>query len=127
MVGSDGLHGTRRRHGRPRRRRVAGFDGHTGFTIYNTWTYSRVTPNERLEFINRFVDADRQGQGSPGPRHPAQHTREVPHVVTFRPLPDGRTENRSLDQSGYETADAAAGFERGLAQTFDKLAALFGG
>lgn len=94
-----------------------------GFTVYNTWTYSRVEPLERLEFINRFVDADRQVRDPQAFGVPPGVPREVPHVVRFRALPDGRTE-MTLTESGYETAEAAAGSSAGLEQTFDKLAAL---
>jgi uncharacterized protein YndB with AHSA1/START domain len=97
-----------------------------GFTVYNTWTYSRVVPHERLEFVNRFVDADRQVKAPQEFGIPPGVPREVPHVVTFRALPDGRTE-LTLTESGYETADAAAGSSAGLEQTFDKLAALVNG
>jgi len=27
-----------------------------GFIIYNTWTYTRILPKERLEFILKFTD-----------------------------------------------------------------------
>ena len=67
----------------------------TGLTVYNTWTYSRVVPLERLEFVNRFVDADRQVRYPKLFDVPAGVPREVPHVVTFRALPDGRTEMTS--------------------------------
>ena len=94
-----------------------------GFTVYNTWTYSRVEPLERLEFINRFVDADRHIRDPQVFGVPPGVPREVPHVVMFRALPAGRTE-MTLTESGYEIAEAAAGSSAGLEQTFDKLAAL---
>ena len=95
-----------------------------GFTIYNTWTYSRVVPHERLEFVLRFVDEDRQVKDPQLFGIPSGVPREVPHVLTLRALPDGRTE-MTLTESGYENAEAAAGSSAGLEQTFDKLAALF--
>ena len=94
-----------------------------GFTVYNTWTYRRVVPNERLEFVLRFADADRRVEEPQSFGIPAGVPREVPHVLTFRALADGRTE-MTLRESGYETAEAAAGSHAGLTQTFDKLAAL---
>jgi uncharacterized protein YndB with AHSA1/START domain len=95
-----------------------------GFTIYNTWTYVRVVPQDRLEFVLRFVDAARQVDDPQAFGIPPGVPREVPHVVTFRELADGRTE-LTLTESGYETAEAAAGSSAGLEQTLDKLAALF--
>ncbi len=95
-----------------------------GFTIYNTWTYGRVVPNERLEFVLRFVDEDRQVKDPQAFGIPPGVPREVPHVVTFRAQPDGRTE-MTLTEAGYETAEAAAGSSAGLEQTFDKLVSLF--
>src|SRR5262245_4926107 len=95
-----------------------------GVTFYNTWTYSRVVPRERLEFVVRFVDADRNPRDPQELGIPPGVPREVPHVVTFRTLPDGRTE-LTQTETGYETAEAAAGSSAGLEQTFDKLTALF--
>lgn len=95
-----------------------------GFTIHNTWTYVRVVPKDRLEFVLRFVDAARQVDDPQAFGIPPGVPREVPHVVTFRELVDGRTE-MTLTEFGFETPEAAAGSRAGLEQTLDKLAALF--
>jgi uncharacterized protein YndB with AHSA1/START domain len=93
-----------------------------GRDMYNTWTYGRIEPMRRLEFVLRF--SDREGNtldpaamglspGIPG---------EVPHVVTFTALDGGRTE-MTITERGY-TSDGARDLSRaGLEECLDKMAA----
>ena len=48
----------------------------------------------------------------------------VPHVVTLRPLEDGRTE-LTVREFGYATAEARDISQAGLEQCLDKMAALY--
>src|SRR5258706_9841464 len=57
-----------------------------GQDMYNTWTYSKIDPLERIEFVNKFVDKD----GTP--LDPAQMPTppgvppEVRQLITFKPI-----------------------------------------
>ena len=94
-----------------------------GFTLYNTWTYTRLDPHQRLEFVLRFTDP------AGAPLDPAtlgiqDVPAEVPHVVTFRPVGEGQTE-MTITEHGY-TAEAARDLSRaGLEECLDKMSVLF--
>jgi uncharacterized protein YndB with AHSA1/START domain len=95
-----------------------------GQDLYNTWSYTRIVPGERLEYVNRFSDAagaplDPAQLGLP-PGVPA----EVPHVVTFRALDAGRTE-LTVTEFGYPTVEARDLSQSGMVECLDKLEALF--
>lgn len=88
--------------------------------LYNTWTYSRIVPHERIEYVLRFTDESGAPHEPPMPGVPS----EVPHVVTFEPLPDGGTV-LTVTELGYATAEAARLSQQGLEQCLDKLVAIF--
>lgn len=93
--------------------------------FYNTWSYTRVEENRRLEFVSRFVTASREAltpaeAGIPGDGIPDA----VPHVVTFEPL-DGSTSRVTVIESGYTAQLARDLSAAGMQQCLDKLAALF--
>jgi uncharacterized protein YndB with AHSA1/START domain len=93
-------------------------DGHD---LYNTWTYRKVVPLQRMEFVQRFSDQHRN-QLDPGdlglpPGIPA----EVPHVVTFEAVGDQQTE-LSVTEYGYPSQQLAELSRAGMQQVLDKLA-----
>lgn len=88
--------------------------------IYNTWTYTRIVPHERIEYVLRFTDKAGAPHDPPMPDIP----NEVPHVVTFETLPDGGTAV-TVAEFGYATAEAATISRGGLEQCLDKLVAAF--
>jgi uncharacterized protein YndB with AHSA1/START domain len=97
-----------------------------GQDSYNTWTYSTIVPNERLEFVQAFTDRDRTPFDPADLGLPPGIPARVPHVVTFTPLDDGRTE-LTVRESGYASEDVVAISRDGMEQCLDKLAALLGG
>lgn len=93
--------------------------------IHNTWSYTRVQPDRRLEYLSRFVAADRTAltpseAGLPGDGVPDT----VPHVVTFESLTDA-TSRVTVRESGYTTRFARDLSAEGMRQCLDKLATLF--
>ena len=84
--------------------------------LFSTWTWTRILPSERLEFVMRFADATGQTIDPPMPGVPA----EVPHVVTFKDLGNGRTE-LSVTESGYASEEAMQLSRGGQEQVLDKL------
>jgi uncharacterized protein YndB with AHSA1/START domain len=89
---------------------------------YNTWTYNAVEPMERLEFIHRFTDAHRTPIEPSTLGLPPTIPREVPHLVTFKPLGDDRTE-LTVTESGYPNTEIVEISRGGMEQCLDKMAA----
>jgi uncharacterized protein YndB with AHSA1/START domain len=94
-----------------------------GQDMYNTWTYGTVIPMEQLEFVQTFTDADRNPVEPSDLGLPPGIPRDVPHVVTFTALDEGRTE-LTVTESGYASAEVAALSRAGMEQVLDKMAAI---
>jgi uncharacterized protein YndB with AHSA1/START domain len=100
---------------------LVGMQGPDGATIYTTWTYTQVEPTRVLAFDSSF--ADEHGHPVP-PAHygiPPVVPERVPHVVTFEPLPGGRT-RVTVTESGYQPGPAMEGSRAGQEQVLDKFA-----
>jgi uncharacterized protein YndB with AHSA1/START domain len=93
-----------------------------GQDMYNTWTYRKVVPPERLEFVLDFTDADRALLADEA--IPPGVPRAVRHVVTLRPAEGGRTE-LTVQEFGYGTVEARDVSRAGLEQCLDKMVAMF--
>jgi uncharacterized protein YndB with AHSA1/START domain len=68
-----------------------------GQDMYHTWTYTRIDPQERIEFVSNFADED-----------------------------GGRTEI-TVTEYGYTTERACDLSKAGMEQCLDKMAAIFAG
>jgi uncharacterized protein YndB with AHSA1/START domain len=92
-----------------------------GQDFYNTWTYRKVEPGRRLEFVSRFADeaGDQRDPAELG--LPAEIPGEVPHTLTFTAVGDGRTE-LTVTEYGYPSAQIADFSRAGMEQVLDKLA-----
>jgi uncharacterized protein YndB with AHSA1/START domain len=87
--------------------------------IFNTWTYNRIVPHERIEYVLRFTDASGTPHDPPMPGVPS----EVPHVVTFARSDGGTT--LTVSEFGYGTAETAEISKAGLEQCLDKLVTIY--
>jgi len=97
--------------------------GH-GMELYNTWTYTRIVPHERIAFVLHWADKDGKRIDPSAIGMPPDMPREVPHLITFKNAGAGRTE-MTITESGY-VSDAQLEMSRaGLAQCLDKMAAMF--
>jgi len=94
-----------------------------GFEHFHTWSYEKVVPEERLEFVQHFADRD----GSPiDPAlvgMPEGIPLQVRHVLTFAHASGGGTEFRVTEQ-GYTSPEVVELSRAGMDQSLDKLAAL---
>jgi uncharacterized protein YndB with AHSA1/START domain len=89
--------------------------------MYNTWTYTRIVPHERLEFTLNFSDASgAKFDPAQMPGMPPGIPLDVPHVITFKPVGDHQTE-MTLTEYGYTSAEAHDTSLAGLEQVLDKL------
>lgn len=93
-----------------------------GLEIYNTWTYTRIDPMTRIEFVQHFTDAKRKQIKPTDIGLPPGIPDEVPHVITFRDLGNNKTEI-TIVESGYTNAQVAEFSKTGMASVLDKLAA----
>jgi uncharacterized protein YndB with AHSA1/START domain len=73
-----------------------------GFVLYSAWEYTKIVPNERLEFILRFIDRDRRVLNPQDIGIPEGVPREAPHVITFKNVGGGKTE-MFYAEYGYTT------------------------
>jgi uncharacterized protein YndB with AHSA1/START domain len=91
-----------------------------GQDMYNTWTYSRVVPHERLEFVLRFADETGQALAPEKRVVPPGVPDAVRHVVTFKAAGPGRTE-MTVTEYGYTTKQAHDLSRSGLVECVDKM------
>ena len=90
--------------------------------MYNTWTYRKIDPMERIEFTQNFADKDGTQLDPAEMGIPPGVPREVRHVVTFKALNGNQTE-LTVTEFGY-TSDQAHDISKvGMEQCLDKMAA----
>jgi uncharacterized protein YndB with AHSA1/START domain len=94
-----------------------------GQDTYHTWSYGKIVPNERLEFVQRFVDENRKTLDPGTLGLPEGIPIEVPHVITFRDLGKGRAEI-TVTESGYTSEQIVGISKAGMDQCLDKMAAI---
>ena len=84
--------------------------------IYTIWTYTRIVPQQQIDFESRFADSEGRAIDPIAPGVPDV----VPHVVTLKDLGDGQTE-LSITESGYSSLEAMQMSKAGQEQVLDKL------
>lgn len=92
-----------------------------GFDMYNTWTYKKIVPHERIEFTLNFSDKDGNKLDPSKMGLPPGIPLDVPHVITFKSLGDKKTE-MTVTEYGYTTDQAVETSKAGLEQCLDKMA-----
>jgi uncharacterized protein YndB with AHSA1/START domain len=95
-----------------------------GFQMHNRWTYTNIVEPSRIEFISTFADDSGAIVDPAAVGIEAGVPREVPHVVEFEPLPEGRT-RVIVTESGYTSDEARNMSQGGQEQVMDKMQALY--
>jgi len=95
-----------------------------GQDMYNTWTYTNITPRQRLEFIQHFADKDGNKVEPAQMGIPPGVPHEVRHVITFKAVGDNRTE-MIVTEYGYTSDQAHDLSKAGMEQCLDKMVAIF--
>lgn len=95
-----------------------------GQDMYNTWTYQKIVPLQRFEYILHFTDKDGKAFDPTEMGMPAGIPKDVRNVNTFKDLGNGRTEITSTEY-GYTTDEVVEISKAGLEQCLDKMAAIF--
>lgn len=93
-----------------------------GFEIFNTWTYTQITPMSKIEFVQHFTDATGKVIEPSSIGLPQGIPHQVPHVITFRDLGREKTEI-TIVESGYTNAQVVEISRSGMASVLEKLAA----
>jgi uncharacterized protein YndB with AHSA1/START domain len=95
-----------------------------GQDLYNTCTYRRIVPQRRIEFVQRFSDENGNAIDHATMGLPPGIPREVPHLVTFEAVGDGKTE-LTVTEHGYGSDEIVEVSRAGMQQCLDKMAASF--
>lgn len=93
-----------------------------GFDMYNTWSYKKIVPWQRIEFVLNFSDKDGNKLDPAKMGLPPGIPQDVPHVITFKALGDKRTE-MTVAEFGYTTDQAVETSKSGMEECLDKMAA----
>ena len=94
-----------------------------GFEHFHTWSYTKIVPEERLEFIQHFADRGGNAIDPATVGMPPGIPMEVPHVLTFESGPEGGTAF-TVTEFGYTSPDVVELSRAGMDQCLDKMAAL---
>lgn len=95
-----------------------------GQDLYNTWTYTKIVPHERIEYTFNFSDKDGKKRTPAQEGVPAGVPEDGHHIVTFKDIGDGKTE-MTVTEHGYTSDQAHDLSKLGLEQCLDKMAAIF--
>jgi pimeloyl-ACP methyl ester carboxylesterase/uncharacterized protein YndB with AHSA1/START domain len=95
-----------------------------GAEIYSTWTYTKIIPNEKIEFIFNFSDKDGNKISPSDIGMPDGIPDDVPHVITFKNAGNGKTE-MTVSEYGYTNDQVVDLSKQGLDQSLDKMAAIY--
>jgi uncharacterized protein YndB with AHSA1/START domain len=95
-----------------------------GQYLYNTWTYRKIVPMQRIEYILNFTDKEGKAFDPVEMGMPAGIPKEVRNVNIFKDLGNGKTE-MTITEYSYTSDQAHDLSKAGLEQCLDKKAALF--
>lgn len=90
-----------------------------GQLFYNTWTYTKITPHLRIEFIMNLSDADGVRQNPAAVGMPADFPEDVRTVVTFESLGENQTKMTVTEYADF--GQIAHFAQLGLEQSFGKM------
>lgn len=93
-----------------------------GQDMYNTWSYTKIVPKERIEFVNCFSDAEGNVLDPAQLGLPPGIPMSVPHVITLRDAGNGKTE-LTVTEYGYANEEITQISKAGMDQCLEKMAA----
>ena len=94
-----------------------------GQDYYNTWTYEKIVPLQRIEYIQRLSDKDRHEVDPVALGLRADFPEAVRTVIHFTAR-GGKTE-LAMTEYGFPDSQMFEMAEAGLNQCLDKMAAIF--
>src|SRR5215204_4103591 len=63
-----------------------------GHDMYHTWTYTRIDPHERIEFVSNFANEEGTHLDPSAMGMPEGVPVDVPHVIVVKAAGDDKTE-----------------------------------
>jgi uncharacterized protein YndB with AHSA1/START domain len=96
-----------------------------GQDIYNTWTYRKIVPMERIEYISNLAGKDGSKADPVKMGMPPDFPQDQLHTVTFKAVGD-KTE-MTITEHGWAVGQMMEMSKAGLEQCLDKMAAIFAG
>lgn len=97
-----------------------------GGDMYNTWTYHKIDPHSRIEFVLHFTDRHGTKLDPSQTGHPPGVPQEVRHVITFKPVGENQTE-MTVTEYGYTSDEAHDLSKAGMEQCLDKMSEMLEG
>jgi uncharacterized protein YndB with AHSA1/START domain len=97
-----------------------------GQDMYNSWTYTRIDPHERIEFVSNFANKEGTHLDPAAMGMAPGVPRDVSHVIVLKAAGDDKTE-MTVTEYGYTTEEARDLSRSGMEQCLDKMAAMFAG
>jgi uncharacterized protein YndB with AHSA1/START domain len=95
-----------------------------GFDMYNTWTYQKIVPMKRIEYVLNFADKDGNKLDPAAIGMPPGIPKDVLHTIVFRNLGNNKTEV-TVTEYGYTTREIVELSKAGMAECLDKMGEIF--
>jgi uncharacterized protein YndB with AHSA1/START domain len=95
-----------------------------GQDLYNTWTYRKIEPMRRIEFVTAFTDEHGARVEPASLGLPPEIPQDVLSVWTLEAVGEGKTEMIATE-FGFTSDNVAELSKVGLEQCLDKMAATF--
>ncbi|MGQ0815350.1 MAG: SRPBCC family protein [Gemmatimonadota bacterium] len=101
---------------------LVGVRSPNGRDFYNTWTYRKIAPHRRIEFVQDWADHDGAKVDPVQLGLPRDLPRELRHLVVFVSLSDTKTE-MSVIEYGYTSKQTLEVSRAKLEQSLQRMAA----
>ncbi len=95
-----------------------------GQNMYNTWTYKKIVPMQRIEYIVNFTDEDGKKIDPISIGLSQDLPQEVRNLVTVKAVGDNKTEI-TVTEYDWTVGQMMEMSKQGLEQCLDKMAAIF--
>jgi len=95
-----------------------------GQDMYSTWTYTKIVPMERIEYIHNLADPEGNNVDPVQMGLPADFPQGQLQVITFKAVGDNRTE-LTVTEHGWREGQMMEMSKMGMEQCLDKMAAIF--
>ncbi len=92
--------------------------------MYSTWTYQRIVPLQRIEYIHNLSDADGHKIDPAALGMPPDFPQDQLQTITFKALSPNQTE-LTVTEHGWIVGQMMEMSRLGMNQCLDKMAALF--
>ncbi len=93
--------------------------------LYSTWTYQKIEPMQRIEYIHNLADQDGHKIDPAVINMPPDFPQDQRHTITFKVLDANKTE-LTVTEHDWPQGQMVKMSEMGMEQCLDKMAAIFG-